>query len=336
MKRMYQLPELKKTTHLNAVAILTSGGDSPGMSPAIRSITRAALNQGIRVFGINRGYSGLIIGDMTELHTADVSNIVQRGGTILKSDRCEAFKDPVVRNQAAEILREHGIDALIVIGGDGSMPRAHLLSQETGIAVIGLPGTIDNDVFGTDDTIGFDTAVNTALEAIDKIRDTAISHERIFLVEVMGRNSGHIASQVGVACGAEMIIVPEYEFKLEALCFTLANERAAGKGSSGIIVVAEGPKPGLTYRLAHRLEEHGERPGVCILGHIQRGGRPTGHDRVLASCLGAAAVGYLQAGFTDIMIGVENNQIATVPLRLMDQKKLLNPQLVELAQLLHK
>ena len=334
---MYRLPELEKSTHLGAIAVLTSGGDSPGMNPAVRSITRAALNQGIRVFGVNRGYSGLIIGDFTELHSGDVSNIVQRGGTVLKSDRCLAFKDPVVRNQAAERLREHGIDGLVVIGGDGSLTGAHLLTQESGIPVIGLPGTIDNDIFGTDDTIGFDTAVNTALEAIDKIRDTAISHERIFLVEVMGRNSGHIASQVGIACGAEMIVVPEYKFKLEALCFSLANQRAEGEGSSGIIVVAEGPRPGLTYRLAQKLEDQGENPGVCILGHIQRGGRPTGHDRVLASCLGAAAVTYLQAGFTDIMIGMVNNEITATPLLdVMEKRKPLNPQLVELAQLLHK
>lgn len=334
---MYRLPKLDKTTHIGSIAVLTSGGDSPGMNPAIRSVTRAALNQGIRVVGIHRGYSGLIIGDMTELTSTDVSNIVQRGGTILKSDRCEAFKDPVVRHQAAIILQEHGIDGLIVIGGDGSLSGAHRLTQETGIPVIGLPGTIDNDVFGTDDTIGFDTAVNTALEAIDKIRDTAVSHERIFLVEVMGRNSGHIASQVGIACGAEMIVVPEYEFKLETLCFSLANQRAEGEGSSGIIVVAEGPRPGLTYRLAQQLEGHGERPGVCILGHIQRGGRPTGHDRVLASCLGASAVTYLQAGFSDIMVGMVNNEITTTPLQqVIENKKPLNPQLVELAQLLHK
>ncbi|WP_428033085.1 6-phosphofructokinase [Amphritea sp.] len=334
---MYRLPNIEKNTDIKAIAVMTSGGDSPGMNPAIRSVTRAALNQGVRVFGINKGYSGLIIGDIFELKSSDVTNIVQRGGTILKSDRCEAFKDPVVRNQAAEILKEHGIGGLIVIGGDGSLTGAHLLTHETGIPVVGLPGTIDNDIYGTEDTIGFDTALNTALEAIDKIRDTAVSHERIFLVEVMGRNSGHIASQVGVACGAEMIIVPEIDFKLDALCFSLANQRAEGRGSSGIIVVAEGPRPGLTYRLANQLETHGEKPGVCILGHIQRGGRPTGHDRVLASCLGAAAVTYLLAGFTDIMVGMIDSKITATPLLdVMEKRKPLNPQLVELAQLLHK
>jgi len=334
---MYRLPELKKNTNIKAIAVMTSGGDSPGMNPAIRSVTRAALNQGVRVFGINRGYSGLIIGDIFELKSSDVTNIVQRGGTILKSDRCEAFKDPVVRNQAGEILKEHGIGGLVVIGGDGSLTGAHLLTHETGLPVVGLPGTIDNDIYGTDDTIGFDTALNTTLEAIDKIRDTAVSHERIFLVEVMGRNSGHIASQVGVDCGAEMIIVHEIDFKLDALCFSLAHQRAEGRGSSGLIVVAEGPKPGLTYRLANQLDTHGENPGVCILGHIQRGGRPTGHDRVLASCLGAAAVTSLMAGFTDIMVGMINSKIIATPLLdIMNKKKPLNPQLVELAQLLHK
>lgn len=334
---MYHLPQLEKNTDISAIAVMTSGGDSPGMNPAVRSVTRAALNKGMRVFGINRGYSGLVIGDINELKSHDVTNIIQRGGTILKSDRCEAFKDPMVRNQAAEILKEHGIGGLIVIGGDGSLTGAHLLTHETGIPVIGLPGTIDNDVYGTDDTIGFDTALNTALEAIDKIRDTAVSHERIFLVEVMGRNSGHIASQVGVACGAEMIIVPEIDFKLQTLSFTLAHQRAEGRGSSGIVVVAEGPKPGLTYRLAQQLEIDGQTAGVCILGHIQRGGRPTGHDRVLASCLGAAAVTYLQAGFSDIMLGILNSKISATPLiEVMEKRKPLNPELVALAQLLHK
>lgn len=334
---MYRLPELEKSENMTSIAVMTSGGDSPGMNPAIRAITRSAINQGIQVFGINRGYSGLIIGDISELKSNHVTNIIQRGGTILKSDRCPAFKDPVVRNQAAEILKKHGINGLIVIGGDGSLTGAHLLTQETGIPVIGLPGTIDNDIYGTDDSIGFDTALNTALDAIDRIRDTALSHERIFLVEVMGRNSGHIASQVGIASGAEMIIVPEIDFKLENLCFSLASQRAQNKGGSGIIVVAEGPVPGLTFRLAKQLETQGEKPGVSILGYIQRGGRPTGHDRVLASCLGAAAVTYLLAGFTDVMVGITNSQITTTPLQdIVDKIKPLNPDLVELSQLLHK
>ncbi|WP_415885548.1 6-phosphofructokinase [Neptuniibacter sp. QD37_6] len=320
-----------------AIAVLTSGGDSPGMNPAIRGVVRSALHQGIKVYGVHKGYSGLIIGDMWKMDSASVTNIVQRGGTLLKSDRCQAFLDPAVRHQAAEVLLKKGIDSLVVIGGDGSLTGAHMLASESTIRVIGLPGTIDNDIYGTDDTIGFDTAVNTALDAIDKIRDTALSHESLFLVEVMGRNSGFIATHVGIACGAELVVIPEYEVKVEAISFQLANNRVQGKGSSGIIVVAEGPTPGLTYNLAKQLEQHGQQPKVCILGHIQRGGRPTGHDRVLASCLGAAAVDYLCGGYNDVMIGIKNGAITETPLQhIIDKKKQLDAQLFEHVQLLHK
>jgi 6-phosphofructokinase 1 len=334
---MYQIPTFECDNKPEAIAILTSGGDSPGMNPAIRGVVRAALHHGIKVYGVHKGYSGLIIGDLTEMNSASVTNIVQRGGTILKSDRCLAFKDPEVRYQAAEILKEKGIDSLVVIGGDGSLTGAHLLAAENDIRVIGLPGTIDNDIYGTDDTIGFDTAVNTALDAIDKIRDTALSHESLFLVEVMGRNSGFIATHVGIACGAEMIVVPEYEVQIESICFQLASNREQGKGSSGIIVVAEGQTPGLTYSLATQLKQHNQTAKVCILGHIQRGGSPTGHDRVLASCLGASAVDYLCAGYNDVMIGVKNGQIVDTPLKQVIEKgKQLDEALFERALLLHK
>ena len=334
---MYEIPALSIDTKPRAIAVLTSGGDSPGMNPAIRGIVRTALNQGIDVYGINRGYSGLIIGDMQPMTSASVTDIVQRGGTFLKSDRCEAFKDPAVRHQAAEVLREKGIDGLVVIGGDGSLTGAHLLASESNISVVGLPGTIDNDIFGTDDTIGFDTAVNTAIEAIDKIRDTALSHESLFLVEVMGRNSGFIATHVGIACGAEMIFVPEYEIQADAIAFQLANNRLLGKGSSGIIVVAEGPTPGLTTALAKQLKQHEQTPKVCILGHIQRGGSPTGHDRILASCLGASAVDYLCAGYNDIMIGVRGGAICETALQqVVEKPKTLDKQLFQRALLLHK
>jgi len=334
---MYKLPTLAPTRTLSAIAVLTSGGDSPGMNPAIRAVVRTALHAGIRVYGIQRGYSGLIIGDMAEMQPGDVSNIVQRGGTLLKSDRCAAFKDPVVRKQAATILQEKGIDGLVVIGGDGSLTGAHLLATEHNIPVIGLPGTIDNDIYGTDDTIGFDTAVATALDAIDKIRDTALSHENLFLVEVMGRNSGFIATQVGLACGAEMIVVPDFETQIESICFQLAADHAAGRGSSGIIVVAEGQHAGLTYRLAEQLKSHQQDAKVCILGHIQRGGSPTGHDRVLASCLGAAAITCLRAGYSDKMVGVDKGEIVAVPLEhVVNRNKPLNPQLVELVNILHR
>ncbi len=334
---MYIIPTLEMTQKPNAIAVLTSGGDSPGMNPAIRGVVRAALNQDIRVTGIHKGYSGLITGDFEEMNSASVTNIVQRGGTLLKSDRCQAFKDPKVRKLGAEILKDNGIDALVVIGGDGSLTGAHLLCRETGIPVIGLPGTIDNDIYGSDDTIGFDTAVNTALDAIDKIRDTALSHESLFLVEVMGRNSGFIATQVGIACGAEMIVVPEYEVKVDTICYQLAHNRLTGQGSSGIIVVAEGPTPGLTYNLARQLEANGQAPKVCILGHIQRGGSPSGHDRVLASCLGASAVDYLCAGISDIMVGVQQGAICATPLaEVIAHKKTLDPVLFQRALLLHK
>lgn len=334
---MYKLPALDAVKELKAIAVLTSGGDAPGMNPAIRGVVRAALSHGIRVYGVNRGYSGLIIGDIWEMNSRSVSNIVQRGGTLLKSDRCEAFKDPAVRKQAAAILRERDIEGVVVIGGDGSLTGAALLAEESGIPVVGLPGTIDNDIHGTEDTIGFDTAINTALDAIDKIRDTALSHERLFLVEVMGRDSGFIATQVGIACGAEMVVIPEVEFKIESLCFQLANNRVKGEGSSGIIVVAEGPRPGLTYRIAQQLEEHDQSPKVCILGHIQRGGSPTGHDRVLASCMGASAVDYLRAGYSSIMVGVQKGGILDVPLReVLERKKSLDREWIEMTRLLHK
>jgi len=334
---MYQLPPLTKQLSYSAIAVMTSGGDSPGMNPAIRAVVRSALNNNIKVFGINRGYSGLIIGDIFEMDSKSVSNIIQSGGTLLKSDRCEAFHDPAVRKQAATILQEKGIEALIVIGGDGSLTGAHLMAVENSYPVIGLPGTIDNDVHGTDDTIGFDTAVNTAIEAIDKIRDTALSHERLFLVEVMGRNSGFIATNVGLACGAEMIIVPEYQIAVESISFTLATNREEGKGSSGIIVVAEGPEPGLTDQLAGQLKKLGQEPRVCILGHIQRGGVPNAHDRILASCMGATAVQYLLAGSRDIMIGVKDNKLIEVPLKdVVEHNKKMGTELLDIAHLLHR
>lgn len=335
---MLSIPDLKPEKHYNAVGILTSGGDSSGMNPAIRSIVRAALNSGVKqVFGIRRGYQGLVSDDITLMSSRSVTNIVQKGGTVLKSARCPEFSDPSVRNVAARNLSSRGIEALFVIGGDGSLTGAHILCQEHGIPVIGLPGTIDNDIPGTDDTIGFDTAVNTAVEAIDRIRDTARSHERLFLVEVMGRNSGFIATQVGIACGAEMVVVPEYAFDFHDLCITLAERHSKGQGSSGIIVVAEGRDPDLTHRLAAQLKAQGQDPKISILGHIQRGGSPSGHDRMLASCLGTAAVEYLLAGYSDIMVGVHKGAIVDVPLqRVIEEKKVLDRKLFDIAALLHK
>lgn len=334
---MYTLPALEAIQSIATLGVLTSGGDAPGMNAAIRGVVRSALSQNIEVYGIQRGFSGLLQDDMALLSTTSVSNIVQRGGTFLKSARCPEFHQPETRKQAASILRGRGINALIVIGGDGSLTGAHLFEEETGISVIGLPGTIDNDIFGTEDTIGFDTAMNTALDAIDRIRDTADSHERHFLVEVMGRNSGFLATHVGIAAGAEMILVPEYAVNIEEVALQLATSRKSGQGSSGIIVVAEGNEPHLTACIARQLEQHGLTPHISILGHIQRGGRPSGHDRVLASCLGAISVDYLLAGYSDIMVGVHNGCVVDVPLDdLIRYRKGLDPELLKIALQLHK
>ncbi|MFC6671279.1 6-phosphofructokinase [Marinobacterium aestuariivivens] len=333
---MYSLPELEAVRTFDAIGVLTSGGDAPAMNAAIRAVVRTALNIGIKVYGIHRGYSGLITDDMRRMSSSSVSNIIQRGGTILKSDRCEAFKEAPTRRRAAEILKQNGIQALVAIGGDGTLTGAHLFTEESGIPVVGLPGSIDNDIYGTDDSIGFDTAVNTAIGAIDRIRDTALSHERLFLVEVMGRNSGFIATQVGIACGAEMILIPEHPTVVESIGYTLVSNRKAGRGSSGIIVVAEGPEPGLTGRLADQLRFFGEEARVCILGHIQRGGSPTGHDRVLASCMGITAVNYLLADYSDIMIGSDGRQLMPVPLQDVIKYRKHDPRLYKIALQLHK
>ncbi len=310
---MYRLPQLTPSQTLTRIAVLTSGGDAPGMNAAIRAIVRAAASQGVEVFGVYRGYSGLVDGDIRPLNSASVANILHRGGTCLKSDRCEEFHFPAVRQQVAKRLRQLAIDALIVIGGDGSLTGAHLFQQETGFPVIGLPGTIDNDITGTEDCIGFDTAVNTALEAIDRIRDTANSHDRLFLVEVMGRNSGFIAAEVGIAAGAELVLIPDQPVEIDAIRASLDQSRIKGRLSS-IIVVAEGD-PGRTQALAADLQASGYEPRVCILGHTQRGGAPTGHDRVLASCLGAMAIVHLQAGISDVMLAVQRDEIVAVPLK---------------------
>ena len=334
---MYTLPSLEPIVSIARVGVLTSGGDAPGMNAAIRGVVRSALSQNISVFGIQRGFSGLLQNDMQLLSSASVSNIVQRGGTFLKSARCPEFHDPNNRSLAAKVLFDRGIDALIVIGGDGSLTGAHLLEEETGIPVLGLPGTIDNDIFGTEDTIGFDTAMNTALDAIDRIRDTADSHERHFLVEVMGRNSGFLATHVGIAAGAEMILVPEYAVNIEEVALQLARSRRTGTGSSGIIVVAEGNKPHLTQGIAQQLEHLGLAPHISILGHIQRGGRPSGHDRVLASCLGSISIDFLLAGYSDMMVGIRNGAVVDVPLDdLIRYRKGLDPELLKIALQLHK
>ncbi len=329
---MLKIPNITTKKKYSSIAVMTSGGDAPGMNAAIRAVVRYALVHGCQVHGVLRGYSGLLDEQMIPLEASSVANIIQRGGTILKTDRCEAFYKKSTRKNAAEILRRRGIEGLVVIGGDGSFTGAHLMENETGFPTIGVPGTIDNDITQTDDTIGFDTAVSTAIEAIDRIRDTASSHDRTFLVEVMGRSSGFIALQVGMGGGAETIIIPEKKQSLRNICETIDRGIRRGKTSS-IIVVAEGQEPGLSARLARDLSKKGHPAKVCILGHTQRGGTPTAHDRVLASVLGASAVAYLMAGKSNAMVGVQDSHVALVPLnRVIGIKKQVSAELLLLSQ----
>jgi 6-phosphofructokinase 1 len=331
---MLNLPEITPQKKLRSLAVLTSGGDAPGMNAAIRAVVRYGISQGIQIYGVSKGYSGLLEGQIQPLTASSVANIIQRGGTILKTDRCEAFYKKSVRREAANILIRKSIDGLIVIGGDGSFTGAHLLERETGFPTIGVPGTIDNDIAGTDDTIGFDTAVNTAVDAIDRIRDTASSHDRIFLVEVMGRNSGFIGVNVGIGGGAETIIVPEKTENLREISATIERGMKRGKSSS-IIVVSEGHKPGLSSRVAEGLGKRGYSAKVCILGHTQRGGSPTAHDRVLASTLGASAVMHILAGHSNAMVGVRKDQVVLVPFKeVIGHKKGLPKAMMKLAQVL--
>jgi 6-phosphofructokinase 1 len=275
---------------MRTIGLLASGGDAPGMNACIRAVVRKALHEGLNVMGIERGYIGLIRGNMIKMERSSVANIIQRGGTILKTARSEEFKTKKGRAIAARMLKEFEVDGLIVIGGNGSFKGAYKLACEQGVAVVGIPGTIDNDVYGSDFSIGFDTAINTALAAIDKIRDTAASHERLFFVEVMGRDSGHIALEVGVAGGAEKILIPEERTDIKLLCEKILKGQSRGKNSS-IIVVSEGDDMGSAFEIAEKVKKKtGMEYRVCVLGHVQRGGSPTGRDRVLASKLGALAV----------------------------------------------
>lgn len=303
------------------------------MNPAIRAVVRTALGRQVEVVGILNGYVGMIENRMVPLQMRDMANIIQRGGTILKTGRSAEFMKPEYRTVAANNLRAQGIEGLVCIGGDGSFRGAHALATEHKVPIVGIAGTIDNDVFGTDDTIGFDTATNTALQAIDKIRDTADSHDRIFIVEVMGRNSGWIASHVGLAGGAEEILTAENIISVDKIVENLKNSRARGKTSS-IIITAEGQKPGRAYDLSEAIrKKSGFDAKVCILGHQQRGGSPTAHDRILASRLASAAVESLLAGRNNIMIGVQADKLVEIPLDLVTSKeKLGDKTLINLAR----
>lgn len=320
---------------VSRIGILTSGGDAPGMNACIRAVVRTAIYNGIEVIGIMRGFAGLIEGEMVKMPLGSVSNIIQRGGTILKTARSEEFKTPQGMAKSAENLRKWNIDALIAIGGDGTYRGASELSKEHGIPVIGIPGTIDNDIYGTDWTIGYDTATNIALDAVDRIRDTAASHDRIFFVEVMGRDSGFIALDVGVAGGAEVILVPETPTDIDKVCNVLVYGRNRGKTSS-IVIVAEGDESGSAYAIAEKVKERtGLDYRVTVLGHIQRGGPPTIRDRVLASKLGAAAVESLINGTENVMVGEVHNKINLTPLEtIWTNKKEIDMNLYRLAEIL--
>ena len=323
-------------TEISTIAVMTSGGDSPGMNAALRAVARGANRYNLTVWGIYRGYQGLIEDKFVELDSEKVSNIIQRGGTILKSARSQEFRTEEGRTQAAVNLKNKGIDALVVIGGDGTFTGANLLSKEHNIRVIGIPATIDNDIIGTDETIGYDTALNTAIEAIDKIRDTADAHERMFLVEVMGRDAGFIALETGIAVGAELSLLPEELTSISDIKSQLKDMLKEQKRSS-LVVVAEGDETGGALKLAEKIKDDFAKYDlrVCILGHIQRGGSPSARDRVLASRLGASAINVLMEGHNEVMVGVVNNALKITPLRVaVAKKKGLDYGLIELATML--
>ena len=316
-----------------AIAVMTSGGDSPGMNAAARAVVRTALYEGVKVYGINNGYQGMLDDDIEELTSRSVSDLIQRGGTFLGTARCPEFKTPEGRRKGDENLVKRGIEGLVIIGGDGSLTGGSLLSKETGLPIVGLPGTIDNDVWGMDYTIGCDTAANTIVDAINKLRDTASAHRRIMLVEVMGRNSGWLAMMSGIAGGAEFVLVPEVKFNIDTMCEEIKEMYDAGKRYS-IIVVAEGA--GSAIEIGKAVEEKtGIDTRVSVLGHIQRGGSPTVEDRMKASMLGEKAALAIISGASDVVFGFNEGKVVAVNLfEAVNNTKTLNPELVRLARVL--
>lgn len=323
---------------IRRIGVFTSGGDAPGMNACVRAVVRAALAHDLDVMGIRRGYQGMIEGDIVEMDAKSVSNIVQKGGTVLKSARSEAFRTPEGRSRAARTLREAGIDGLIAIGGDGTLRGAATFYDEHQVPLVGCPGTIDNDLFGTDETIGFDTALNTAIENIDRIRDTADAHDRLFLVEVMGRDAGFIALNSGIGGGAELILIPEMITDMEEVKRRILSQMT-GQTRSSIVVVAEGDELGGAARIASALRDDRAFDHVdlrvCILGHTQRGGSPTARDRVLASRLGAAAVDALMEGHHNVMVGLVDGEVTLTPSRnVWSRRKSIDYDLLKLTDLL--
>lgn len=324
-------------SEIKSIGILTSGGDAPGMNAAIRAVTRAAIYHGLRVYGIRRGYQGMIEDCISEFKTKDVSNIISRGGTILKSARSMEFKTPEGRQKAYENLQKHGIDALVVIGGDGTITGASFFAKEYDIPIVGLPGTIDNDLAGTDATIGYDTAMNTIMDCVDKIRDTASSHERLFIIEVMGRDAGFLALNGAIATGCEDVVIPEERSQYEQLKALVQNGFRKDK-SSAMVIVTESKDPngggmGLAKKMHEEFPEYNVR--CSILGHLQRGGSPTAADRILASRTGYAAIEALLEGQRNVLIGIHNDHMVNIPFaKAIKKDKPIDPELLSVLRIL--
>lgn len=322
--------------NIKCIGILTSGGDAPGMNAAIRAVTRSAIYNGIEVKGVMRGYKGLVFDEIIPFKTNSVSNIIQQGGTILKTARCKEFETTEGRQTAYETLQRENIDALVVIGGDGSLTGARIFAQEYNFPIVGLPGTIDNDLQGTDLTIGYDTALNTIMQAVDKIRDTASSHERLFFIEVMGRECGILALNGAIASGAEAAIIPERSMQQDQLADLISNGFRKSKNSS-LVLVTEGDITGGAMAMAKRVKKEFPQYDVrvTILGHVQRGGSPTANDRILASRMGASAIDALLDGQRNVMIGIQNDVIVYVPFsKAIKKNKPIQPDLVETLKVL--
>lgn len=318
------------------IAVFTSGGDAPGMNAAVRAVVRTAVYHDLHIYGIYRGYDGMVNGDIKRLEVGDVANIIQRGGTVLKTARSEAFRTPEGRKQAYESLLAHDIDGVVAIGGNGTYTGADIFMKEYNIPFVGLPGTIDNDIYGTDYTIGFDTAINTSIEAVDKIRDTADSHNRIFFVEVMGRHSGYIALHTGIGSGAGAIFLPETDTSIEELSETL-QKSAKRQKLFNLVIVAEGNTNGDANAIANQIKKLNPNFDikVTIIGHLQRGGSPTAMDRVLASRMGHSAVKALIRGEGGVALGIINDKITFTPFHdAITKTKHLNKDLVKMAEIL--
>jgi 6-phosphofructokinase 1 len=335
-KNIIAMPDDYNDSPIRKIGVLTSGGDAPGMNAAVRAVVRTSIFYGREVVGIYHGYRGLIESNFKCMKTGDVSSIIQLGGTILKTARSKEFMTKEGREKAYNNLKEAGVDALVAIGGDGTFTGARIFSQEFGFPIVGVPGTIDNDLYGSDFTIGYNTALNTIIEAVDKIRDTATAHERLFFIEVMGRDAGYLALNGGIASGAEAVLIPEADTDIVTLENFIQNGFRKSKNSS-IVLVAEGDKAGGAFQIARQVEKDFPQYDVrvTVLGHVQRGGTPTAFDRILASRLGIAAVETLLDDQQSVMVGIVNDEISLVPFsRAIKYDKKLNPDLFKAIKIL--